>query len=85
MDKARRRELRDQYKRSERDARVALCALTEEQLSDLVDATDELVVEQGCFHDTRYAEQWAERNGIAPDFFLPVSGSWGATATARSS
>ena len=57
-DKARRRELRDAYKRAEAEARSAGLPLSREQLTALVGFVDELVVSDGCDHSLRHTRRW---------------------------
>jgi hypothetical protein len=66
-DKARRKQLRDQYKNAERVARSALLRLDFGQLAALVEFVDARVRVDGCDHTTRHAEQWARENGLEWD------------------
>lgn len=66
-DKPRRKELRDQYKRAEVEARVAGLPLSREQLTALVVFVDALVVEEGCDHTWRHTERWVSEQGLAWD------------------
>jgi hypothetical protein len=66
-DKARRKQLRDQYKNAERAARSALLQLDYGQLTVLVEFVDARVMVEGCDHTTRHGEQWARENGLEWD------------------
>lgn len=63
-DKARRRQLRDEHKRAEREARAAVLPMTSEQLAALVEAVDALVVAEGCDHTTRHTRSWVQGRGL---------------------
>jgi hypothetical protein len=63
-DKARRRQLRDDYKKAERAARLSLLKLDRGQLAALIDFIDPRVEAEGCDHTTRFGEQWARENGV---------------------
>ena len=71
-DKARRKQLRDQYKNAERAARSALLPLDYGQLTALVEFVDARVVVEGCDHTTRHGEQWARENGLEWDHLSRV-------------
>jgi hypothetical protein len=66
-DDARRRELRDQRRRAEREARTAGLPLDREQLTALVDFVDALVVGEGCDHTLRHTRRWVSEQGLAWD------------------
>ncbi|GGU65910.1 DUF2695 domain-containing protein [Lentzea flava] len=66
-DESRRRELRDQYKRAEIQARTAGLPLDREQLTALVEFVDVLVAEEGCDHTLRHTERWVNEHGLAWD------------------
>ncbi|MCV7195916.1 DUF2695 domain-containing protein [Mycobacterium angelicum] len=63
-DKERRKQLRDAYKRAEREAGPKLTQIDYEQLEDLLDYVEEQFDEQPCDHSTRHAERWAESHHI---------------------
>ncbi|GAA2810244.1 DUF2695 domain-containing protein [Crossiella cryophila] len=63
QDKARRKQLREAHKAAERDRRIALCPLTEQELADLVADLEAAVELHGCDHSTRFAEVWAAAHG----------------------
>ncbi|MEU4765969.1 DUF2695 domain-containing protein [Actinosynnema sp. NPDC023794] len=62
-DRARRRQLRDEYKRAEREARAASLPMSREQLTALVEFVDALVVSEGCDHTLRHTRTWVEGRG----------------------
>ncbi|OOC04891.1 DUF2695 domain-containing protein [Amycolatopsis azurea] len=63
-DKARRRQLRDQYKRADQERRAAVLPIGREQLAALVDFVDGLVLSEGCDHTLRHARSWAEGHDL---------------------
>jgi uncharacterized protein DUF2695 len=63
-DEARRRELRDAYKRAEAEARTAGLPLSREQLTALVEFVDELVLDEGCDHSLRHTLRWVVVHGL---------------------
>jgi len=63
-DKARRRQLRDQYKHAEREARAAVLPMNREQLTALVEFVDGLVVSEGCDHTLRHARSWVRDHDL---------------------
>jgi hypothetical protein len=63
-EKERRKDMRDAYRRAERQRRIDLCPLTEARLRSLVDHIDTKVLDVGCDHSTRHAVSWAESEGL---------------------
>ncbi|MFD1147658.1 DUF2695 domain-containing protein [Saccharothrix hoggarensis] len=63
-DDARRRQLRDEYKRAEREARAASLPLNRDQLTALVDFVDALVLAEGCDHTLRHTRTWVEAHDL---------------------
>lgn len=70
-DKARRRQLRDQYKRAERDALAAALPMNREQLTALVEFVDGLVISEGCDHTLRHTQSWVEVHDLS---WSPIAG-----------
>ncbi|WP_231648125.1 DUF2695 domain-containing protein [Saccharothrix sp. NRRL B-16348] len=62
-DRARRRQLRDEYKRAEREARAASLPMSREQLEALVEFVDALVISDGCDHTLRHTRSWVDGQG----------------------
>ena len=65
-DKARRRALRDNYKRDERERQRALMYLSEEQLESLLDYVDVELEATPCDHSLKHTMEWARAVGVDP-------------------
>jgi len=63
-EKERRKDMRNAYRRAERQRRIDLCPLTEARLRSLVDHIDTKVLDVGCDQSTRHAVSWAESEGL---------------------
>jgi len=63
-DKAQRRQLRDQYKRADRERRAAALPIGREQLAALVDFVDGLVLSEGLRPHAAPRPSWAEGHDL---------------------
>ncbi|CRK58331.1 hypothetical protein [Alloactinosynnema sp. L-07] len=70
-DKARRKQIRDQYKRAEREARAAALPMSREQLAELVEFVGDLVVSEGCDHTLRHTQVWIRAHDLE---WTPIAG-----------
>lgn len=62
-EKARRKALRDTYKRVERKAAMTSLTLDRPALDSLLDHLDERSRQQGCDHTLRFTQAWAQQEG----------------------
>jgi hypothetical protein len=66
-EKARRKQLKDAYLRTEQAASAALMPLDQAQLESLLDHVDAAVASEGCDHTRRATDAWAAQHGIELD------------------
>jgi hypothetical protein len=63
-DKARRKQMKDDYLRSKQAASAALMSLDRSQLEALLDHVDAAVEAGGCDHSRRATDAWAGANNV---------------------
>jgi hypothetical protein len=66
-EKARRKQLKDVYLRTEQAASAALLPLDQVQLESLLDHVDAAVASQGCDHTRRSTDAWAGQHSVELD------------------
>ena len=67
-EKARRKQLKDDYLRAEQAANSALMPIDRDQLESLLDHVDAALDEAGgCDNTPRHTDEWAEQNGVDVD------------------
>lgn len=70
-DKARRKQLRDAYKKAEREAGPKLTVIDYEQLEELLDYVEGQFDEEPCDHSARHAQRWASSRRIDWEALAP--------------
>jgi hypothetical protein len=63
-EKARRKQLKDQYLRQEQATSGALMPLDRSQLESLLDQVEGAVEDNGCDHSRRATDAWATAHGV---------------------
>ena len=66
-ERARRKQLKDAYLRTELAASAALMPLDQAQLESLLDHVDTAVAAQGCDHSRKATDAWATQYGVDLD------------------
>ncbi|RBY84169.1 DUF2695 domain-containing protein [Blastococcus sp. TF02A-26] len=77
-EKARRKQLKDDYLRAEQAANAALMPIDRDQLESLLDHVDAALEEAGgCDDSPRFTDEWAEQHGVDVDRLHEGLLEWG--------